>query len=203
MISGLYAITPDLLDTKKLVYKTRLAIEGGVRIVQYRNKLADRVLLNEQAWHMSQLCGEFDVPLIINDHLDIAVEFDVDGVHLGRDDSSLSQARQQLGRDKIIGVSCYNRLELALQAQASGADYVAFGAFFTSVTKPDTVKASIDLLCQARQETVLPIVCIGGINLRNARVLIENGCDAIAVSNALFCAKDIQATAEYFAKLFK
>ena len=202
VISGLYAITPDLFDTEALVSMTEQALVGGVRLMQYRNKIADQALLREQARQLQQLCRAHGAAFIINDHLEIAIELDTDGLHVGQDDVSVSQARHQLGCDKIIGVSCYNRLDLAIQAQKEGADYVAFGAFYTSLTKQNTVTAPIDLLCQAKQEIAAPVVCIGGINLTNATTLIEQGCDAIAVSNALFQARDIQASAQQFSGLF-
>jgi thiamine-phosphate pyrophosphorylase len=202
-ISGLYAITPDLLDTDALVDATKQVLAGGAQLIQYRNKIADQTLLREQAKQLLKHCRAYGIPLIINDHLEIAIELDADGLHVGQDDISVSTARHQLGRDKIIGVSCYNRLDFATQAQEEGADYVAFGAFYTSVTKLNTVTASIDLLCQAKQKIAVPVVCIGGINLNNAIRLIEHGCDAIAVSNALFQVKAIQSSAQQFSGLFK
>lgn len=202
-ISGLYAITPEILDTGALVDVTKQVLAGGVQLIQYRNKIAGHLLLREQAEQLLQHCRAYGIPLIINDHLDIAIELDADGLHVGQDDISVSTARHQLGRNKIIGVSCYNRLDLAIQAQEEGADYVAFGAFFTSLTKLNTFTAPINLLCQAKQKISVPIVCIGGIDLSNAMTLIEHGCDAIAVSNSLFQVKDIQSTTEQFSGLFK
>ncbi len=192
-----------MLDTAALVDATKQVLAGGVQLIQYRNKIAGQSLLREQAKQILQQCRTYGVPLIINDHLDIAIELDADGLHVGQDDISVSTARHQLGCDKIIGVSCYNRLDLAIQAQTEGADYVAFGAFFTSLTKLNTVTAPINLLCQAKQKITVPIVCIGGIDLSNAVTLIEQGCDAIAVSNSLFQVKDIQFTTEQFSGLFK
>ncbi len=192
-----------MLDTAALVDATKQVLAGGVRLIQYRNKIAGQSLLREQAEQILQQCRTYGVPLIINDHLDIAIELGADGLHVGQDDISVSTARHQLGCDKIIGVSCYNRLDLAIQAQIEGADYVAFGAFFTSLTKLNTVTAPTKLLCQAKQKISLPIVCIGGIDLSNAVTLIEQGCDAIAVSNSLFQVKDIQLTTEQFSGLFK
>ncbi|MDH5480367.1 MAG: thiamine phosphate synthase [Nitrosomonas sp.] len=202
-IDGLYAITPDLLDTKKLISVTKQALAGGTKLIQYRNKIADKFMFREQAKELQQLCRDFDVPLIINDHLDIAIELDADGLHVGQTDVSVSMARHQLGHDKIIGASCYNQRELAIKAQKDSADYVAFGAFFASVTKPNTTNATIDLLCEAKAHISVPIVCIGGINLTNAIELVERGCDAIAVSDALFHAHNIRSTAKQFLGLFK
>lgn len=197
-IRGLYAITPDMTDTAVLVAATRQTLEGGARLIQYRNKAACPALRLEQASSLAHLCREFQVPLIINDHADLADEVGADGVHLGRDDARITEARLRIGRDRIIGISCYNRLEYALQAEHQGADYVAFGAFFTSVTKLDTVSAPIDLLRQARRDLSVPIVAIGGITPENAAQLLDTGADAVAVSNALFSAADIRQAARNF-----
>lgn len=201
-ISGLYAITPDLSNTGELLNKTRQVLEGGAQLVQYRNKSAHDALRREQAGLLLQLCREHRVPLIINDHIELAVALNADGVHLGRDDVSITEARRKLGQGKIIGASCYNHLELALQAQALGSDYVAFGAFFPSVTKMDTVPVSASLIGQAKQKITIPLVGIGGIRLTNAAAVIQSGCDAIAVCNDLFATENIAAQAEQYARLF-
>lgn len=201
-ICGLYAITPDSTDTSSLLMMTEQVLIGGATIVQYRNKVADDILRQEQAYLLAQLCRKYQVVLVINDHVDVAIAVDADGVHLGQDDGSIRDARKKLGDEKIIGVSCYNQLNLAIDASQQGADYVAFGAFFASSTKPDAVTASTDLLCKAKQKLFVPIVIIGGITLTNAAALIDQGGDAIAVSNALFNAQDIQSTAKAFSQLF-
>ncbi len=201
-IFGLYAITPDSTDTANLLTMTEQALVGGATIVQYRNKIADDILRQEQAYLLAQLCRKYQVVFIINDHINIAMAVDADGVHLGQDDGSIRDARKKLGNEKIIGVSCYNQLNLAIDASQQGADYIAFGAFFASSTKPDAVTASTDLLCKAKQKLFVPIVTIGGITLTNAAALIDQGGDAIAVSNALFNTQDIQLTARAFSQLF-
>ena len=200
-ISGLYAITPDEPDTVELLRKARLALLGGARVLQYRNKVADKAARHEQARALRDLAYEFDVPLIINDHVMLAQSVAADGVHLGASDRSLSEARSVLGSGKLIGMSCYNRLSLALEAVNRGADYVAFGSFFTSTVKPGAVAAKPDLLRQARSEIAVPLVAIGGITLHNGARLIEAGADALAVISAVFDAKDIQDAARQFANL--
>ena len=147
-ISGLYVITPDEPDTAELLRKVRLALLGGASVLQYRNKPADKALRLEQANALRELTREFSVPLIINDDAQLAQQVSADGVHLGRDDSSVVEARALLGIGKLIGVSCYNRPELARDAVKQGADYVAFGSFFPSIVKPDAVAASPGLLRQ-------------------------------------------------------
>jgi thiamine-phosphate pyrophosphorylase len=201
-ISGLYAITPDLNHTNDLLNKTRQVLEGGVKLVQYRNKSANDSLRREQAKLLLPLCREHNALLIINDHLEIAIEIDADGVHVGKNDVSVSAAKNQLGQNKIVGTSCYNQLDLAMQAQKDGADYIAFGAFFSSLTKPNAVSVSISLVNQAQKALSIPIVGIGGIQLTNARTVIQSGCAAIAVCHDLFQAENIKATAEHYVQLF-
>jgi thiamine-phosphate pyrophosphorylase len=197
----LYAITPDCHDTQDLLRRVRFALEGGASVLQYRNKAADDQLRLVQARALRELAQTFDVPLIINDDVQLAARVEADGVHLGEADASLEAARKVLGKDKMVGVSCYNRLSLAREAAAAGADYVAFGAFFPSSVKPGAVSAGVDLLRQAR-ELAVPVVAIGGISPANGAVLVQAGADALAVISALFDAIDIRATAQEFSKLF-
>ncbi|SFP44547.1 thiamine-phosphate diphosphorylase [Nitrosomonas cryotolerans] len=201
-IGGLYAITPNQIDTEGLLIMTEQALAGGVRLIQYRNKAAGTELLREQAHALAHLCQKYSVPLIINDHLGLAIEVKAAGLHIGQTDISIREARYWLGKRKIIGASCYNCLDLAIRAEVQGFDYVAFGAFYASVTKPEAVPASIDLLHQAKKRLLTPVVAIGGINLINAEILIKNGSNAIAVCSTLFCAQNIQSTAKQFSRLF-
>ena len=201
VIKGLYAITPDEPDTAELLRKARLVLSGGAGVLQYRNKVADEALRLEQARALRELTHEFSVPLIINDDAILAQQVDADGVHLGGEDGSVAAARARLGGDKLIGVSCYNRVTLAHQAVQQGADYVAFGSFFPSTVKPDAAAASPDLLRQARREIAVPLVAIGGITVHNCVRLLEAGADALAVISAVFSADDIQNAARQFAKL--
>lgn len=202
-INGLYAITPDLAQTEELVDKVQKALQGGVKLLQYRNKSASCGLLREQAQALLSLCRSYHVPMIVNDDLDLALEIDADGVHLGQDDLARSEVKERLtGYGKILGISCYNRLELALQAQQL-SDYVAFGAFFPSATKPDAVKVTVDWVHRVRKQIAIPIVGVGGIRLANAAAVIQSGCAAIAVSDDLFNARDIQLRAQQLVQLFK
>ena len=200
-ISGLYAVTPDENDTVELLRKVRLALLGGARLLQYRNKISNREVHLEQSRALRDLTYEFEIPLIINDDVMLALETDADGVHLGSSDGSLDEARKVLGSGKIIGMSCYNRLELAHESEKQGADYVAFGSFFASMVKPEAVIATTDLLRQAHGEISLPIVAIGGITVNNGTELLEAGADALAVISALFGAGDIRQEARRFADL--
>jgi thiamine-phosphate pyrophosphorylase len=198
---GLYALTPDEADTPALVAKVRAAIAGGAAAVQYRNKRAPAGLRSEQALALAALCRTAGVLLLVNDDIELALAVDAAGVHLGRDDGDLAAGRRRLGPGRLLGASCYDRLELAERAVAAGADYVAFGSMFASPTKPAAVRAPLALLGAARRFGV-PIVAIGGITLDNAAEAIAAGADALAVITALFDAGDVAARARAFNDLF-
>jgi len=200
---GLYAVTPDEADTPELIAKVRLALAGGAAAVQYRNKSAGPQLRRVQAAALAEICREAGVPLIVNDDVALALEVDAAGVHLGREDGALAVARNRLGPGKLLGASCYDRIDLAVAAAGGGADYVAFGAMFASPTKAAARRAPLALLGEARQRTGLPVVAIGGITLDNAAGVVAAGADALAVISALFAAQDIAARAQAFQELFK
>lgn len=202
MIHGLYAITPDLADTNELLRKVRLALQGGARVLQYRNKIADASLRLQQATALRHLTREFDTTFIVNDDAALAAQVDADGVHLGGEDGSVAAARALLGETKLIGVSCYNRAPLAFEAARQGANYVAFGAFFTSSVKPEAAKAEVAMLREVRSEISIPIVAIGGITQQNGAELVAAGADSLAVISALWDTADIEASAKEFSTLF-
>ena len=203
MIKGLYAITPDMADTDLLLQKVEAALQGGINILQYRNKLANHKLQTQQARALLPLCRQYNVPLIINDSVKLCLTLDADGVHLGADDGNLAEVSNRTGKDKILGASCYNRFDLAISAQQTGASYVAFGACFASTTKPNAPVAGLELFTRAKTELNIPIVAIGGITLQNATSVIQAGADAIAVINAIFNANDVKLSAKQFSQLFK
>ena len=202
-ISGLYAVSPDLADSISLVGKIDSALRGGARMVQYRSKSAEVALCRAQARELARLCRDWNALFIVNDNADLAHEVDADGVHLGKNDLSVAAARAVLGSRKLIGVSCYDEIARARSAVSEGADYVAFGSFFPSSTKPHATRASADLLRIASTEIGVPIVAIGGIRVDNAANLISAGADALAVVGALFDAPDIEKQARRFARLFE
>ena len=202
IIKGLYVITPDMTDLNTLIHKTKLAIEGGAFMVQYRSKMQDSVVKMQQCAAILRLCREYDVPCIINDDVEMCHILEADGVHLGVNDHNIAEVRRILGEDAIIGSSCYDQLERAKQAQKEGASYVAFGAMFPTPTKPHAPRASFELLSEAKREIHIPIVAIGGITVNNAHDVIETGIDAIAVITSLYEAKSIKETAETFLKMF-
>jgi thiamine-phosphate pyrophosphorylase len=200
-IRGLYALTPDEADTARLTELVQAAIEGGARLVQYRNKVASPRLRRQQAEALLTLCRRSGVPLIINDDLALASAIEADGVHLGRDDGDASVARARLP-GRILGVSCYNEIDRAIAAQRAGADYVAFGRFFQSRTKPGDIMASLDLVARAKRKVRLPVVAIGGIEFEHTPSLIAGGVDAVAVISALFSSADVRQAARRFAAFF-
>lgn len=200
---GVYALTPETADTARLLAQVEAALAGGVAAVQYRDKSGDVARRHEQASELGALCRRFGVPLIVNDDLRLADLAGADGVHVGRDDATVREARIVLGPRKFVGASCYQSLDRARAAQAAGADYVAFGSFFASPTKPAAPRAGLDLLREAGSALQVPIVAIGGITPANAPVLIDAGADAIAVLSALFDAPDIRAAAHAFNQRFE
>ena len=202
MLSGLYAVTPDLDDTTELLRRVGQALQGGLRLLQYRNKPAAAALRREQAGALLALCRAQGVPFVINDDLQLALEIGADGAHLGREDGDLAAARAALGPGKLLGISCYDDIGRAREARRVGADYVAFGSFFASPTKPAAVRAPLTLLGAAKAGLGLPVCAIGGITLQNAPQLIAAGADLLAVITDLFEAPDIRARAAAYTSLF-
>ncbi|MDH5593725.1 MAG: thiamine phosphate synthase [Gammaproteobacteria bacterium] len=203
-IHGLYAITdPLLIPQEQMVLRVAGAIQGGARVIQYRNKTKDQDLKIWEATDLQTLCRTLNIPFIINDDIELAIQIGADGVHLGNDDCDIKQARQLAGDNMLIGVSCYNQFKNAVDAVNQGADYIAFGRFFPSSTKPDAVQANLSLLQQAKQELSVPVVAIGGITPENGASLIEAGADALAVIHGVFGQDDITAAAARYAALFE
>ena len=203
LTSGLYAITDEQLAAPaQLTRSVSEAIAGGASVIQYRNKQGTAPQRQQQAAALLQLCQQQHVPLIINDDVALAASVKADGVHLGKTDATLEQARQQLGPQAIIGVSCYNDLERAVRAAQAGADYVAFGRFFSSHSKPDAQAAETVLLRQARRQLQLPIVAIGGITPENGGSLLAAGADLLAAIHGVFGQPDIRAAASAYTRLF-
>jgi len=202
-LHGLYAITDaDLIPEKNFNQTIEQALAGGVKIIQYRDKSQNTKKRYRQADDLKHLCDQYDATFIINDDIDLAKKINADGVHLGTSDNSYKAAREILGNDKIIGISCYNQFELAQQAQQQGANYIAFGRFFNSSIKPDAAAASTKLLIRARQELSIPVCAIGGITLNSAAELIEHKVDMLAVITAIFASDNIKLTCQNFNELF-
>jgi thiamine-phosphate pyrophosphorylase len=202
-IAGLYVLTEATAEgSQALLRRVELVLRGGAMIVQYRDKSADHERRRYEASEIGALCRRYRAMFIVNDDVALAAEAAADGVHLGRDDADPREARASLGTGSIIGVSCYDSLQRAEQAAAVGADYVAFGSFYPSPTKPNAVRAPLGLLAEAKRRLSLPVVAIGGITPDNAGGLIEAGADAVAVISSVFLADDPHAQARRLADLF-
>jgi len=202
-ISGLYVITDsNLLTPENTLDKVRLALQGGARVVQFRDKVSSQNIKLEIARELQRLCKSYQACFIVNDDIQLAQHVNADGVHIGKDDDDIHKARQLLGSNKIIGVSCYNDLQRAKQMQQLGADYVAFGRFFPSKTKPNAPQAQTDTLLKAKLELTIPIVAIGGITHKNAQTLINAGADSIAVIQGVFANSDVKSASQQLSQLF-
>lgn len=204
-LRGLYAVTPDDRLLPRLSALVEAALQGGVRLVQYRNKTAPAPLRRAQAAELLRVCHAYGAKLVVNDDVWLAIEIGADGAHVGRDDlpgHDLATAREALGTKRLLGVSCYNDLSRVDTAAKAGADYVGIGSMFPSATKPGAGAATLDLLADARRRFDGPVAAIGGITVRNATPVIEAGADMVAVVSDLFDAMDIGRRAEQFQKLF-
>ena len=204
LADGLYAITdPALIPPGQLSACVARAIAGGASVIQYRNKQAAAHERHQEATALVTLCRRHNVPLIINDDAGLAAAVGASGVHLGRTDPPVRQTREQLGPGAIIGVSCYNDLERASAAAQAGADYVAFGCFFPSHSKPQAPPAGTPVLSRARRQLDLPVVAIGGITPANGQSLLAAGANLLAAIHGVFGQPDIRAAAAQYAELFR
>lgn len=200
---GLYAITDcENLTTELLINKTKQILRSGAAMLQYRNKYDDFAVRESQARELKILCGKYNVPFIINDDIELASAINADGVHLGKDDRSCEQARALFGQQMIIGISCYNDLNRAMAAENTGASYIAFGAFFPTNTKNNTVRAGPELIQEAKQRLKLPVVAIGGITPENGKLLIDAGADFLAVAGGIYGPADPAQIMQSYITLF-
>ena len=201
-MKGLYLVTPDWDDTERLLAVSEQGIRGGASLLQYRHKTASPDLRSEQAAALLILCRRFNVPLIINDHLELCESIDADGIHVGGTDASVASMRERLGVSKIVGASCYGDLQLARDAQASGASYVAFGGFYPSRVKKYAVTTKPDIINRALEAFNIPLCVIGGMTAENSRELIEHGAHMVAAISSVYAANDPRLAALEFSKMF-
>ena len=200
---GTYAITPaDGLTTATLLERADAALCNGIRVLQYRSKSSSNPEIVARAKALREICRRYDVPLIINDDIELAFQVDADGVHLGKDDADYRTLARDAGRRLIIGVSCYDSLARAREAVAAGVDYIAFGRFFPSTTKPHATPCSQHVLFEAAAEFALPIVAIGGITPHNGRALLDAGATMLATADGIFGQTESGAAARGFQELF-
>jgi thiamine-phosphate pyrophosphorylase len=201
-MNGLYIVTPDWDDTQKVLDITEMALRGGAALVQYRHKTAGDALRREQTECLLALCRSYQRPLIVNDHVDLCLAVDADGVHIGGTDMSVAQVRAILGSDKIVGASCYGDLQLARDAHRDGASYVAFGGFYPSRVKKYPVTTPSTIITQSKSEIPLPVVAIGGMTEQNAAPLVACGADMVAAISSVYSATDPELAARGFLQLF-
>ena len=202
-LKGLYAITDEnLMHEENFGRSIELALQGGVRIIQYRDKSTDQKKRFQQASTLRSLCEQYQAVCLINDDIELAKAVQAHGVHLGKNDVTISKARQVLGKNAIIGVSCYNDLGLAIEAEKKTADYAAFGAIFSSPTKPNAVIAELDIVSAARQQLCIPVCALGGITEDNIKQVIQHGANMVAVISSLFSAGNIKQTAKSLSQHF-
>lgn len=202
---GLYAVTPDDRLLPRLSALVEAALQGGVHLVQYRNKQAPAPLRRAQAAELLRICRAYGARLIVNDDLWLAIEIGADGVHVGRHDlagKDLTTVREALGDKRILGVSCYNEIDRVDAAAQAGADYIGIGSMYVSATKPEAGSASLELLTAAVQRFPGPVAAIGGITIKNAPEVIAAGAAMVAVISDLFDAMDIGRRAEDYQQLF-
>ncbi len=203
MLKGLYVISDDeLTPQNQLISKIEQALKGGAKIVQLRDKKSSDDKLVETIKKLQKLCVYYNATFILNDRVDLAIETQCDGLHIGKSDySQLSKIRKKF--KGIIGVSCYGSIETALNMQDKGADYIAFGSFFKSKTKPNSKIVPVDILKKAKEQLDIPVCAIGGINNNSVKTLIQFNPDMVAVINDIWSSKDILTKATFYSNLFK
>lgn len=202
-LHGLYAITPPDNLLPRLSAMVGMALEGGVRLVQYRNEFAPPPLRRAQAAEMVRICRAVGARLIVADDVKLALEVGADGVHLGRVEGDPQAAREALGRSRLLGVSCYDDLSRAESAAGAGADYLAVGSVFASVTKPEATRASLQTVAEVKRRFAVPVAAAGGITLQNVQQVLAAGADMVAVVTDLFDTMDIRGRAAAYGKLFE
>ncbi len=201
-LRGLYLVTPDWDDTRKLLEITELALKGGIGLLQYRHKTADAAQRREQAECLQALARSYQCPFIINDHIDLCMDLDADGIHVGGTDAGVADVRKIIGPDRILGASCYGSLEMAHAAEAAGASYVAFGGFYPSKVKKYPVTTSPAIVTDWKAQGKVPSCVIGGMTRENSASLVQGGADMVAAISSIYLAGDPQRAAQEFGALF-
>ena len=202
-LKGLYLIVDAAsIDSSEIISKTQEVLSAGTKIIQYRDKINKSSYKLKIAEQLRKLTNQYQSLLIVNDDVALAGSIEADGVHLGKDDMEIEHARKSLGKDKIIGASCYADFENAKHVIDASADYIAFGSFFPSPTKPHAPRAKIELLEKAKQTYSTPVCAIGGITAENAPDLVQAGADMIAVISSVFSASSpSRAVQEYLSQI--
>lgn len=202
LLNGLYVITDDILTpSKTIIDQVELALQGGAKIIQLRNKTDSKEEIKEQAKKLQTLCTSYDALFILNDEIDLAIQLQCDGLHIGKSDHHRFDEIRKDFRG-VVGVSCYGDLRLAKGFQDKGADYVAFGSFFRSPTKPTSTIVPLDILKHAKKHLDIPICAIGGINSKNVDHILAYQPDMICLISDIWSHKEIKLhTQSYVTKL--
>jgi len=198
---GLCFVTGQETDTLSFEEMTLRALQAGVKWVQYRDKERSRREIYEESLRLMGIAKKFDATLIVNDHPDIALAADADGVHLGQDDLPVKEARKIMGKNRIIGISTHT-VEQARDADRDGADYIGFGPVFHTTTKDAGRPKGIEMLREIKRQVRIPVVAIGGITTENIRPVLEAGADAVAVASAMLRG-DIEENTKRFLEIIK
>jgi len=195
-LKGVYGITSDTdLPEAELLQKLDAVLASGISLLQFRSKSTAQEEKLRLAERVKQYCDKYSVPLLINDDCELCLQINAAGVHLGQSDTALVTARRLLGDQAIIGITCHDSIAKAKQAQQDGADYVAFGRFFASKTKPNAPPADLAVLSEAKKQLNIPIVAIGGINQENGDRALAAGANMLAVIDALFGPSQVEQCA--------
>lgn len=200
-LNGLYVISDDILTPPKSLYENmQQALEGGAKIVQLRNKTSSLEMVEEQALMLQALCKQYNALFVLNDCVQLAIKHQFDGLHIGKSDyEQLPKIREAF--KGILGVSCYDSITKAKECENLGVDYVAFGSFFPSSTKPSSQVIALEVLLEAKQNLTIPICAIGGIDLSNLNEVLYYKPDLIAVISDMFCQNDIKKQASTYVQL--
>ena len=200
-LNGLYVITDDTLTPSDKIFESvEQALQGGAKIVQLRDKTNDTSTVENVSLRLQELCHKYDALFVLNDKIEIAIKLGLDGLHIGKEDySNIQDVRKNF--KGILGVSCYDDLEMAKNMQKAGVDYVAFGACFSSSTKPNASTMNLEIIKKAKDELNIPICVIGGINTNNIKTLLEYKPDMVAIISDIWKSDDITKKARFFTNL--
>lgn len=202
-LNGLYVITDDILTPQSsMMHQVELALKGGAKIVQHRDKTNSRLHVKETALELESLCKKYNATFILNDEVELAIELGTSGLHVGKSDHHrVEEIRKNF--TGYLGISCYGNVEFARQMQDRGVDYVAFGSFFKSPTKPHSAVVDLEVLSQAKKQLNIPICAIGGINSENVAQVMKHNPDMISLISDIWKSEDVQAQSKIFSNLYK
>lgn len=198
---SLYLVTDNSDDVEKFLKTIEEGIKGGVSVVQIREKTADTLDFYNLALKVKKITSKYNVPLIINDRVDVALAIDADGVHVGQSDMPCDITRKLIGPDKILGISA-STIEEAQKAEMDGADYIGAGAVFPTATKDDAPSITKEGLAELVKSIDIPVVAIGGINLKNAHELLDTGIAGLSVVSAIMSSENPKKSSEELLKIF-